>query len=284
MEKRGRVLRNPHGGRGLLMVEGKQYPFLMDALWRSEQPARPGLPVSVDFDAQGNLAGITAVPESQIRSQQMHSKSNLADSLLGFEVADQNKWIPIAGSALLLFSWLFLTAVSIHLPSLGKLDLTVWQILGALNSGTLPSIPEIADSSDPGLLGFVALLALAGPLLPSFWNDRRALLGGALPLGFMGLVGYMLRGMLRTATASQATGGAQTQSGLHFTIFHSVSLGVGGYVSLTLAAYFAVLSVKQFMEVIRARRESKAVPAERCVEKLGGEARNPKDQRREKHA
>lgn len=65
MSKRGRVLRDPHMGPGLLIVEGKQYPFLMEGLWRSEVPAKPGLVVNVDFDAQGNLLGINAVPQSQ---------------------------------------------------------------------------------------------------------------------------------------------------------------------------------------------------------------------------
>ena len=45
MAKRGKVLRDPHLGPGLLMVEGKQYPFL-EGSWRSDVPAKPGLVVS----------------------------------------------------------------------------------------------------------------------------------------------------------------------------------------------------------------------------------------------
>ena len=248
MEKRGRVLRNPRGGQGLLMIEGKQYPFLMENLWKSREPAQPGLAVNVGFDAQGNLNSITAVPESQIRSQDEKVRSGFATRRSAFDFDGQTEWmIPIAVSALLLISWVFLNAVSIHLPSFGKLDLTVWQILGALNEGKLPSIPEVADSSDPGLLGFMALLALAGPLLSSCWKDRRALLGGILPLGFMGLVGYLLRAILRSTITALATGGSESQVFLHSGPLHSVSLGFGGYVSVTLAIYFAVLSVKQFM-------------------------------------
>ena len=63
MAKRGRVLREPYAGPGLVMVEGRQYPLVQD-LWRSEVRARPGLAVNVDFDPNGNLRSITAIPES----------------------------------------------------------------------------------------------------------------------------------------------------------------------------------------------------------------------------
>ena len=43
MRKRGKVLRSPHAGPGLLMVEGRQYPFSLESLWKSQGSPQPGL-------------------------------------------------------------------------------------------------------------------------------------------------------------------------------------------------------------------------------------------------
>lgn len=36
MKKRGKVLRDASSGPGLLMVEGQQYPFAWNGVWKSE--------------------------------------------------------------------------------------------------------------------------------------------------------------------------------------------------------------------------------------------------------
>src|SRR5436309_15741473 len=66
MTKRGRVLRDATLGHGLLMVEGQQYKFSLGELRKSENPPRLGQVVNVEFDADGKLAGITAVSELQL--------------------------------------------------------------------------------------------------------------------------------------------------------------------------------------------------------------------------
>jgi len=63
---RGKVLRGPHGGIGLIMVEGRQYPFSLDPLWKSQTSPKPGLPVDVSFGPGGQIIAITAVPEFEI--------------------------------------------------------------------------------------------------------------------------------------------------------------------------------------------------------------------------
>ncbi len=65
MRKRGKVLRDPQAGPGLLMIEGRQYPFLL-TVWKSEDPPKPGLPVDVDFGERGQILVITVVPEPQL--------------------------------------------------------------------------------------------------------------------------------------------------------------------------------------------------------------------------
>jgi hypothetical protein len=48
--KRGKILRDPRAGPGLLMIEGRQYWFSMEGVWKSEVPPKPGLAVDVKLD------------------------------------------------------------------------------------------------------------------------------------------------------------------------------------------------------------------------------------------
>src|SRR5215469_5568244 len=70
MAKRGKILRDPNAGPGLLMVEGQQYQFVLDGIWRSAVPATAGQAVDVDFDSQGAISGITALSDSQLAKEQ----------------------------------------------------------------------------------------------------------------------------------------------------------------------------------------------------------------------
>ena len=242
MAKRGRVLREPYAGPGLLMVEGRQYPLVQE-LWRSDVPAKPGLAVNVDFDPHGNLRSITAVPESQINGD----REELAPGGLGIGVLAQEDaslgialLVQFSAAMLLLVSWCSLTALSIHLPFSGGVELTFWQVLGYLNAGGLRHISEIAATPDAGVLGFAAILVLAGPLVHFFSADRRAALGGFLPLGFILCIAYV--------AYSNVRGSARE-------IFSGVSIGFGTYVFVSLAIYMAVLSAKQFMAARAAGRK-----------------------------
>ena len=99
----------------------------------------------------------------------------------------------------------------------------------------------MAATPDAGVLGFAAILVLAGPLLHFFSADRRAALGGFLPLGFIFYIANMAYSSLRGSAYEQG------QSGLPREIFSAMSIGFGTYVFVSLAIYMAVLSIKQFM-------------------------------------
>ena len=250
MAKRGKVLREPYAGPGLLMVEGRQYPLAQE-LWRSEVRAKPGLAVNVDFDPNGNLRSITAVPESQMKGEQEHVVAGglgigtLAqeDATLGIALLVQ-----FSAAMLLLVAWCSLTAVSIHLPFSGSVELTFWQVLGYLNAGGLRQISEIGATPDAGVLGFAAILVLAGPLVHFFSADRRAALGGFLPLGFILGIAYRAYSNVRGSAYDPV------QTRFPREIFSGVSIGFGTYVFVSLAIYMAVLSARKFMAARAAGR------------------------------
>jgi hypothetical protein len=254
MAKRGRVLRDPRLGPGLLMVEGRQYPFLMEGLWRSEVPARPGLVVNVDFDAHGNLNAITAVPECQVDSKVAARAKASVRPFFEHSAPGSASLVRLTGVAAILLCWLFLSGVSIHQPFFGTLDLTFWQILGALNTGSLTALSDVAGTPDAGAFGLLAVLVLAGPFFPLVWKPRWASLGGMLPLSFIVLVAYWTGGSIQASLAPQTAaswGSSQTPS---TGILHAVSIGFGTYLSASVAIYFAISSVRQFVVTSRSRK------------------------------
>ena len=78
MKKRGKVLRDTSAGPGLLMVEGQQYPFALEGVWKSEVAPRSGLVVVVEFDQGGQIVAIIAVPESQLAKEQAEAVMTVA--------------------------------------------------------------------------------------------------------------------------------------------------------------------------------------------------------------
>src|SRR6266568_2343597 len=124
MSKRGKVLRDPCAGPGLLMVEGQQYPFVLEGVWKSEVPAKPGLVVDVDFDQDRNITGITAITESQLAKEQATLALKAAKAhggkLFGQLVAKVGMPAMVA-TGVLFISWTWLTAISIQVP-FGKME------------------------------------------------------------------------------------------------------------------------------------------------------------------
>jgi len=70
MKKRGKILRDPRAGPGLLMIEGRQYWFCLEGDWKSAVAPKPGLAVDVKLDHAGQILAITAVSESGLAEEQ----------------------------------------------------------------------------------------------------------------------------------------------------------------------------------------------------------------------
>ena len=64
MRARGKVLREPDVGPGLLMIDGQQFRFWL-AGWHSEIAPKPGLAVNVELNRQLEVVRVTAIPEAQ---------------------------------------------------------------------------------------------------------------------------------------------------------------------------------------------------------------------------
>jgi hypothetical protein len=250
MKKRGKVLRDPHSGPGLLIAEGQQHQFTLEGVWRSEIPPTPGLAVDVEFDGNGQIIAITAIPESQLAKERAEAALAVARERGGvFATSMVAKFgLPkLVAAGCLVLGWLVLTAVSVQLGPLGKLEFTFWQVLGFLNASNPLEALDSRSHGSAGIYGFLALVALAAPFVHHFWKDKRAVLGGLLPLAFMIVIGLMVRSSLQNAMGGGDGAMGEMARQARDEAMKAISLGLGTYVSVVTSLYFAGTSTMKYL-------------------------------------
>lgn len=253
MTKRGKILRDTSLGAGLLVVENEQYPFTLEGMWKSDIPPTAGMRVDVEFDAAGQVATVRSVGDAQVTKE--HAEAALA-------AAKQQGAVVLSGAvarfgagnlialAVLLIGWFFLSAINVTTP-VGSISFTFWHLLGLINAknafeGVLQG-GGLVDSS-AGLYGFLALISIVGPFVHYVWKDKRAYLGGLLPLLFM-----MLVGLLAHSSYNSALGGTGADANNPFMqqmrdeLSKAISIGFGVYLSALASLYFAGMAVKDFL-------------------------------------
>jgi len=251
MSKRGKVLRDTNSGPGLLIVDGQQYPFTLDGVWRSTELPKAGMTVDVDFDAQGAILGINAVSDSQIAKEQAgvalaaaKEKGAAVASVIVAKIGVPD----LVALGVILIAWFFLTAVSVDLPFAGKMTFTFWQVLGFLNTDNLLDVLQSNGHPSAGVYGLLALICLAGPLVYHFWKDKRAVWGGVLPLLFMAIVGLMVRSSINKLMGGAASGPlGDLQQQAQDEMMKAVSIGFGIWASALACIYFAGMAAKKFL-------------------------------------
>lgn len=256
MTKRGKVLRDTSAGTGLIVADNQQYSFTLEGVWKSEVLPAPGMAVDLELDAAGQITSIRAVTDSQISKEQTQAALEAAKSK-GAEMASgivARFGVPnLVAIALLLIGWFFLSAVSISSP-LGNVNYTFWQVLGFLNAKNAVDLMMQAGGGklSTGIYGFLAIIAIVAPFVRYFWKDKRAVLGGVLPLLFMLIVWLMARSSFNTALGV-GTGATGVDPNNPFVqqmqdeIKKAISIGFGVYLSALAAIYFAGMSAKDFM-------------------------------------
>jgi hypothetical protein len=251
MKKRGKVLRGASDGAGLLIVDGQQYPFSIEGMWKSEVPPNSGTAVEVEFDQDGKIHAVHAISESQIAREQAENALAIAKqtgSALAAKAVAKFGLPTLVAAGLLMIAWLFLAAVSVQTP-LGKLDFTFWQILGFLNSSnSFEAMMQGRGQPGAGFYGLLALISIAGPFVRYFWKDKRAAMAGLLPLLFMLIVGLMIRSTLENSFGSDVPAAfSVAMKQMRDEALAAVSLGFGTYLSGLVSLYFAAIALKEFL-------------------------------------
>jgi hypothetical protein len=256
MTKRGKILRDTSVGNGLVVVDGQQYPFMLEGTWRSEVPPAVGMTVDVEINDAGQIVSLLVVQDSQLTKE--HAQATLiAAKGKGAEIFSgivaRVGAVNLAAILLLIIAWIWLSAVSIQSPA-GAMSFTFWQLLGFINAKNALDVFMQAGtgSYSTGIYGLLAFLCLLGPFVRYFWKDKLAVLGGVLPLLFMLIVGLIAHSSLNSAMGVGAGAAGVDPNDpmvkeMTQQVTQAISIGVGVYLSVLLCLYFAAMAVKDFL-------------------------------------
>ena len=272
---RGKVLKVPDATPGLLFVNGQQKVFQIDGVWRSMSVApAPNQTVDVELDESGAVLSIRPVSDSDLAREELMRAQRIAQekskALAATAVAKVGKPVLIA-TALLFAGWFFLDYFSLNIPFFGmgiKIHPTFWQGVGYIRAATdamdnpLAAIARSSREYSTGIYGVLAVICLAGPLLPLIWKDKRAHLGAVLPLLFtlflavqcyrvigaaeemfhspMSMTGYT-PAQVAAAEAAAAAQVAQYYKELEF------EMGFGFYLSTVAMLFLAGAGAKKYL-------------------------------------
>jgi hypothetical protein len=255
MPRRGTILCDTSAGPGLLVVDGQQYPFELAGIWRSDVPPRTGMVVDVELDSGGQVTLVTAVPESVLArekaDQAVAAVKERGGALAGALVTrfGRNDLIALG---LLVIGWFVLTAGSFGGGLMGEIDFTFWQVLGYLNSGAESLVRRATGGgAGAGVWGVLALAAMVGPFAHHFWRDRRAHLGGALPLALMVIALIILFNQMgsvgREASEFFGADAGEMMAEARREMRSAISFGLGTWLSIPVGLYFAGTGIKRYL-------------------------------------
>lgn len=253
MTKRGKILRDTSAGNGLIVVDGQQYSFTLEGTWKSEVPPAAGMTVDVEFNDAGQIASLRMVPESQLTKEQAQAALTAAQGK-GVEIfkriVARFGALNLIALLLLLIGWFFLSAVNIQSP-VGTMSFTFWQVLGFLNTKNAADIlmQGASGSASAGIYGLLAFVCLLGPFVHYVWKDKRALLGGVLPLFFMLIVWLIAHHSFNAAMGMGGADGGDNplSQEIQQQVSQAISIGFGVYLSALACLYFAGMGVKEFL-------------------------------------
>jgi hypothetical protein len=235
-------LRDTAVGDGLITFSGKQYPFKLEGVWKSDRAPKVDMQVDVDFDDAGQIVAIRAVDATAAAREQ-------AERLMGSAGATAKQWasglktkgapalaelrakgapalaemqakglpvvkrfVGLVGVPTLvaifavLLGWFFFASVSIDF--LGqRASATFYDFLGVINNPENGTLLIEGRSASAGFYGFIAIVALFAPLLPHFVKNRKLWLAYCAPGAWMVLAAFLGWWKIRSAM-SEATGGA----------------------------------------------------------------------------
>jgi len=274
--QRGRILRDTSAGDGLVFVDGNQYLFRLEGMWKSEFAPKVNMLVDVEFNDRGQLTALRKASVEDVAAEQTtqaFSAAKAGTRQLAQDVrsdavpaivqyAEAVGYPTLAAFVALLLGWFFFSAASMGIGPGGRIGITFYQALKLLN---VRGVQDLVVAGT-GIYGLICFLCCAAVLLPSLWRDRRANLGMLAPLAFMLVVGLLLHHKLSVQlsgfeqSASQfgppgdvhgrqiaSQMAAQFARNVATQVRNGISLEFGAYLSLAASLYLAWRGTQRFL-------------------------------------
>jgi hypothetical protein len=231
-------------GPGLLTVEGTQYTFLLEGMWKSEVPPRAGMSVDVTFNQAGTPEGVFAVSESQIAKEQAQKAFSgilqQSGSVRG-SVKSRFGIGTIIAEVLMLLCFFFLPNLEMG-NAYAQHRVSGWEAIGL--------DPNTMMTNDHGFLSLMAVLCLLAPLAVPLVKQSWARWLNAAPLVFTLLAIFAVASEIRNvgSAASQQMGsffGAEAARAMSRETSGMFSLSFGAYGVLLCSIFLLTRSFKQ---------------------------------------
>jgi len=230
--KRGRILRDTSVGPGLLTVEGTQYTFLLEGMWRSEVPPRTGMAVDVIFDRTGAPATVCAASEGQVAKEHaQRAPSGVlqhGESMKG-GLGSRLGAAALAAEALMLACFFLLPNMEMG-DAWTRRKINGWDAIGL--------DPATMMTNDHGFLSLLAVLCLFAPLAVPFVKQAWARWLNAAPLAFVALAAVAIASEVRSLGQQAADNVAGLLGG---EVGREMSRQMSGMFSVSFGAYGVLL-------------------------------------------
>jgi hypothetical protein len=195
---RGTVIKVPDTTPGLLLLNGRQYSFTLEGVWRSAVAPAPNQSVTVDVDNAGVVLSITVVDQQQIAKEKLAELSGVAQER-GKVVAGQIQGgisalaarmgaVTLGIAVLIWISWFLIHAAGVGVGGEVAKSYTFWTLIGT-------------DFADPGSvmdagharawLRIIGFCALVTPFLAPFIRETWSRYLNAAPLAAV-LLGWLV--------------------------------------------------------------------------------------------
>lgn len=243
MVKRGRILRDTNIGAGMLTVEGVQYTFTLENMWRSDVPPRTGMTVDVQFNADGAPEAVHAVSEGQIAkelAQKTLSGALRQGETVGSGMKARFGVVLLVVEALLLISFFLLPNLLVG-DAFRRRALTGWEAVGLDMATQMPN--------DHGLLSLLAIVCLFAPIAVPFLKIPLVRWLFIAPLSFVVIALITLYSQVQNVgrAASQGMGellGGAAARQMSHEITGMFTPSLGAYLVLICSVYFATRTFK----------------------------------------
>jgi hypothetical protein len=216
-----------------MTIEGTQYTFLLEGMWRSEVPPRTGMLVDVAFDPAGAPEMVYAVSEGQVAKEQaqraLTGVLKQGESMKG-SFKSRFGAVTILAEVVMLACFLLLPNMQMG-NAWAQRKVNGWDAIGL--------DPNTMMTNDHGLLSLLAVLCLFAPLAVPFVKQAWSRWLYAAPFAFA----ILAVGAISTAIHNIGQHAAGTIGGaLGSEAAREVGRQMSGMFSMSFGAYGVLLS------------------------------------------
>jgi hypothetical protein len=206
---RGTIIKVPDATPGLLLLNGKQYAFTLEGIWRSAVAPAPNQSVTVELDSTGAVLSISVVDQGQIAKEKLAEFSGVAQER-GKVVAGQIQTgigalaarmgaVTLSIAVLIWIVWFFIPAAGVGGGGEDVASYTFWKLIGTNFSDQMSMM---GGGHARGWLRFIAFAAIVAPFLAPFIRESWSRFLNAAPLAVV-LLGWLVIHQNMAATFGQ---------------------------------------------------------------------------------